>query len=180
MIQVESFHKLEEMEAALCRAAPKHGAHILAVTALGSLLSDEARKATHDAISFTVCHTELYGALLAADIRFAAFLPCRIAAISRPDGVVLETVSPVHFCHKMNRSDLDRLVAPLETVLRELMMDAARAEAPQPSRAASADSSLGAHEGQVSMRGSIPQRIDCHGTKIEDLAGTGDVDAPGG
>ncbi len=180
MIQVESVHKLEEMEAAFCRVAPKHGAHILAVTAIGALLGDEARKTMHDAISFTVCHSELYGALLAADIRFAAFLPCRIAAIRRPDGVTLETASPAHFCRDIARSDLDRLVAPLETVLRELMTDAARAEALHPHHPSADDSSLGAHEGQVSMRASIPQRIDCHGTKIEDLAGTGEVDAPGG
>jgi hypothetical protein len=30
------------------------------------------------------------------------------------------------------------------------------------------------------MRASIPQRIDSHGTKIEDIAGTGKLDAPGG
>jgi hypothetical protein len=32
----------------------------------------------------------------------------------------------------------------------------------------------------MNVRGSIPQRIDCHGTKLEDLAGTGEHDSKGG
>ncbi len=38
----------------------------------------------------------------------------------------------------------------------------------------------GAIEEQVDQRGQLPQRIDAKGTKIEDLAGTGGHDAPGG
>ncbi|MCP5114277.1 MAG: hypothetical protein GY953_25895 [bacterium] len=180
MIQVESNHKVSEMEAALCRAAQKHGAHIVSITPFSALVKEEARRAAHDAISFTLCHTELYGALIAADIRFATFLPCRIAAVSQGEGAMLETISPKHFCRFLNRPDLERLVAPLETLLRELMTDAARRSALHPPRTRTEDSVLGAREGQVSMRASIPQRIDCHGTKVEDLAGTGQVDAPGG
>ena len=180
MIRVSSAHKLETMEAAFCRVAQRHGAHVLAVSTLGSLLSTEARRASHGAMSFTICHSELYGALLAADIRFAAFLPCRVAAIREGSGAVLEALSPKHFCRHLNRPDLERLVATLETMLRELMEVAAEAELPHPEHGRSPDDSVGAREGQVSMRESIPQRIDCHGTKIEDLAGTGEMDSPGG
>ena len=180
MIQVESTHKVQEMEAALSRAAQKHGAHLISVTPFGPLLKAEARKAAHDAIAFTVCQTDLYGALVAADVRFAAFLPCRIAAVSQGEGAMLETISPRHFCRLLNRPDLERLVAPLETLLRGVLEDAALPSAVPAHRPHNMDSSLGAREGQVSMRASIPQRIDCHGTKVEDLAGTGQVDAPGG
>jgi hypothetical protein len=41
-------------------------------------------------------------------------------------------------------------------------------------------SGIGATEDQMDIRGAIPQRIDRWGTKIEDLAGTGKQDAPGG
>ena len=41
-------------------------------------------------------------------------------------------------------------------------------------------SGIGATEDQVDMRDTIPQRNDRFGTKIEDLAGTGDGDSPGG
>ncbi len=180
MIRVGSVHKLEEMEAAFCRVAQQHGAHVLAVSPLGTLLSQEARRASHDAISFTICHRELYGALLAADIRFAAFVPCRVAAIREGEGVILEALSPKHFCRHLNRPDLERLVATLETMLRELMEDAAKAEFSHLPPEHAEHDSLGAREGHGSMRGSIPQRIDCHGTRIEDLAGTGETDAPGG
>jgi len=180
MIIVASQHALEDVEGALCRAAQQHAAHVAAVTPFRTLLSDEARRVALDAVSFTICHTELYGALLAADIRFAAFLPCRIAAIRDSGGTTLETISPKHFCRHLNRPDLERLVAPLETLLRDLMRDCSGVVSSVAPRPRAHDVALGAREGQVSMRASIPQRIDCHGSKIEDIAGTGKPDALGG
>ena len=39
---------------------------------------------------------------------------------------------------------------------------------------------LGATEDEVDMRDTVPQRIDKKGTKVEDLAGTGEHDSAGG
>jgi hypothetical protein len=39
---------------------------------------------------------------------------------------------------------------------------------------------LGATEDQVNMAATVPERINRIGTKVEDLAGTGVHDAPGG
>jgi hypothetical protein len=41
-------------------------------------------------------------------------------------------------------------------------------------------SGIGATEDQMDVRGTIPQRIDRTGTKVEDLAGTGTHDSSGG
>jgi hypothetical protein len=41
-------------------------------------------------------------------------------------------------------------------------------------------SGIGATEEQMDMRDTIPQRTDRLGTKIEDVAGTGEVDSSGG
>ena len=41
-------------------------------------------------------------------------------------------------------------------------------------------SGIGATEEQVDMRDTLGQRIDQVGTKLEDLAGTGQIDASGG
>jgi hypothetical protein len=41
-------------------------------------------------------------------------------------------------------------------------------------------SGIGATEDQMNVRGAIPQRIDKKGTKIEDMAGTGEHDGSGG
>ena len=41
-------------------------------------------------------------------------------------------------------------------------------------------SDIGATEDQVDMRDTLGQRIDKIGTKLEDLAGTGQIDASGG
>jgi uncharacterized protein (DUF302 family) len=181
MIQVPSARRLEDVGAALCASAQHHGAAVLAITHLGKLIQTGAQAPSHDAVVYTICQSELYSALLTADIRFAAFLPCRISAIGQPSGVMLETLSPKQFCALIHRTDLERLVAPLETLLRDLMEDAA-----QPARFAVTAASVstahspGAVETQVSHHGAIPQRVDCHGTKLEDIAGTGKMDAPGG
>jgi hypothetical protein len=41
-------------------------------------------------------------------------------------------------------------------------------------------SGIGATEDQIDMRDTVPQRTDRFGTKIEDLAGTGEIDSAGG
>jgi len=41
-------------------------------------------------------------------------------------------------------------------------------------------SGVGATEDQMDARATVPQRIDCHGTMVEYLAGTGEQDSPGG
>ena len=41
-------------------------------------------------------------------------------------------------------------------------------------------STIGATEDQVDLKDTVPQRIDRIGTKVEDMAGTGEQDAPGG
>ena len=41
-------------------------------------------------------------------------------------------------------------------------------------------SGIGATEDQMDMKGTIPQHSDRKGTKIEDLAGTGEHDSQGG
>ena len=41
-------------------------------------------------------------------------------------------------------------------------------------------SGIGATEEQMDIRDTVPQRIDRKGTKIEDLAGTGQHDSSGG
>jgi len=41
-------------------------------------------------------------------------------------------------------------------------------------------SGIGATEEQMDMKGTVPQRVDRKGTKIEDEAGTGQHDSSGG
>jgi hypothetical protein len=46
--------------------------------------------------------------------------------------------------------------------------------------AAATDPSVGATENKVDMRDTVPQHVDRKGTKIEDIAGTGEHDSQGG
>ena len=41
-------------------------------------------------------------------------------------------------------------------------------------------SGIGARESEVDVKDTIPQHVDNKGTKLEDLAGTGEGDSPGG
>ena len=41
-------------------------------------------------------------------------------------------------------------------------------------------SGIGATEDETDMKDTVPQRIDGKGTKVEDLAGTGEHDSAGG
>ncbi len=181
MLQATSGHKLNEIESVLRRAAHRHDASVLAVTHVGQLLRERDAKAAEDAIVFTLCHHELYAGLLAADIRLAAFLPCRVAAYTQGGSVVLETVSPVEFGRMLNRPDLVQLAGPLEIVLRRILEEASQpVDAVAQAATGAHRGGLGATEEQMNVRGSIPQRIDCRGTKVEELAGTGEHDSQGG
>jgi uncharacterized protein (DUF302 family) len=177
MLQVISEHALGSVEPALRRAAHRNGASVLAVSRVGQ----HAPAGADDAIVFGICSPELYGALLGADIRMSAFLPCRIAAYSEAGRVTLASLSPLEFCRLLNRPDLAPLATPLEALLLRIMEEAAHAAAvPESAAAGKHRGGLGATEEQMNVRGSIPQRIDCRGSKLEDLAGTGEHDSQGG
>ncbi|HLK46666.1 MAG TPA: hypothetical protein VKT49_00950 [Bryobacteraceae bacterium] len=42
------------------------------------------------------------------------------------------------------------------------------------------DGNLGATEDQVDMKRTVPERIDKHGSKVEEIGGTGEHDSLGG
>jgi len=181
MLEVRSEQGLEHLELALRRAANRHGATVLAVQSAGQLLREKGAPVSCDALVYSLCHPEFFAALLEADIRAAALLPCRVAAYQEGGQTVLQTLSPAEFGRLLNRPDLVQLTAPMEALLLQILEEAAR---PQPAAAHAtggvARGGIGATEAQVSLRGAVPQRIDCRGTKVEDLAGTGQHDAQGG
>lgn len=177
MLQVTSEHTIGVVEAAVRRAAHRHGASVLMATHVGQHLPADSG----DAIVFGICAGELYGALLAADLRISAFLPCRIAAFCEGGRATLASMSPLDFCRLLNRPDLISLAGSLQDLLMHIMQDAAQPSADAAQSPASAHrGGLGATEEQMNMRGSIPQRIDCRGSKVEDMAGTGGHDSKGG
>jgi hypothetical protein len=133
MLQFPSELTPDAVEPALRRAAHRHDVSIQSVAHVGRHLHDS--KPEEDALSFSICAPELYTALLAADIRISAFLPCRIAAFTQQSRTVLATVSPLEFCRLLNRPDLARLAAPLEDLLRALIEESAK---PAPASAVTA------------------------------------------
>ena len=172
MLQMHTIHRLDQIEMGLPQAAQRHGGSILS-----AMHSGRALPAGTEATVFAVGLPEHYPQLLSRDIRFAAFLPARIAACVHAGSVTLEALSPREFCRMLHRPDLEPQAAALEETLRAIMEDAAKAHA----HAAAADStSCHATEDQVNMRAALPQRIDSHGTKVEELAGVGSHDSQGG
>ncbi len=162
MLQVRSVRRLEHVELGLRHVAERQGATLLSTTRVGP-----------EAFTFTVCLAEACDPLLAADARFAALLPLRIAAYAQGGTVTLEAISTREFCRMLHRPELEPLAIPLEQRLVEIMQQwAGREHGEQAEHAATED--------QINMRAALPQRIVCHGTKVEELAGTGVHDAQGG
>jgi len=179
MLQIHTTQGLDQIEVGLRLAAERHGGTVLAVSHIGQLLPAELRLKGADAIVFTLCFPSLYAPLLRADIRFAAFLPSRIAACAVGNGIFLETISPREYCRLLHRPEVEPLAASLEDTLRLAMEEAAHG-LPREARAGGGLGDRPATEDQVNMRATLPQRIDCHGSKVEELAGTGVLDSPGG
>lgn len=174
MLRIHSTQRLDQIEMGLRAAAERHDGSVLAVSHVGQLLQGQPGLKGVDAITFTLCFSSLYAPLLRSDIRFAAFLPTRVALCQGPEGVSLEAVSPREYCRLIHRPEVEPLAVALEDTLRTVMEEAALR---QPRGAEPAHLST---EDQVNMRATVPQRIDCHGTKSEELAGTGVHDAQGG
>jgi hypothetical protein len=68
------------------------------------------------------------------------------------------------------------LVAKFDIVVER----APSAGVPHPSGSPATDSSVGATEGKVDMHGTVGQRVNAKGDKLEDEAGTGAHDSQGG
>lgn len=74
-------------------------------------------------------------------------------------------------------------VAAIATVVSkfEIVVErTAPAHHPESPHAHAAESHAGATEDEVNMAGTVPERVDKKGTKIEDIAGTGEHDSLGG
>ncbi|MGC9951441.1 MAG: DUF302 domain-containing protein [Bryobacteraceae bacterium] len=174
MLQIRSTVKLEDIESVLRAVTHRHNAHVTVISHLGQPHDAEA-------LVFTFYHPKLHTALLAADIRFAGFLPCRMAAWAEADGTMLQALTPSEFCGILDRPDLETLAAPLDAVLRGILEDAAKPLTVSAKMRPGVETSRwGATEDQVNMQLTLPQRVDYRGTKIEDEAGTGTHDSSGG
>ena len=180
MLQVNSSKPLASVEPALVQAAQRHGLNVLSIVHVGQLLQGRPWGPKKDAVVFTICRPDLSAALLDADLRFASFVPCRISALEVDGAVTLEAMTPSEICGLLKRADLEELAAPLESFLRMIMEEAAQPAAEGQAKSAARGFDPGATEGMVNARASIPQRIDCRGTKVEELGGTGQHDAQGG
>ena len=156
--------QLNELEAAIRRAVRRRRATVASV--------DKAGAAT----VFNILQPDLYAQLLAADARFSAFLPCRIAAFADKSTYRLVSLSPVAFARELGR-EVVAAAAGAETLLTEILEEIAR---PVTMTAGHAESGWGATEDQMNMRGTVPPRIDRRGSKVEELAGTGEQDSRGG
>jgi len=160
--------KLDEVEGTLRRIVRRRRASISTPDAVGA------------GLVFAILQPDLYARLLAAEMRFAAFLPCRIAAYPDNGKVRLVAASPAEFSRTFDRRDLEGLAGAVETLLNEILDDVAGPAALALASGAGQMPALGATEDQVNMRGALPQRIDSRGSKLEELAGTGEHDSQGG
>jgi hypothetical protein len=158
MLQIRSNQRMDQIELGLRSAASRRGGSVL----------------TADRLGFTLCLSDLFAPLLREDARFAVFTPTRVAVCAQKDGTFLETISPREYCRLLHRPELEPLALPLEEALRLILEEAAHVHPHEPE---------GEHrptEEMIDMRAALPQRLDCRGTKVEELAGVGVHDSQGG
>src|SRR5690349_1623757 len=125
MLQIRTNKRLDQIELGLRRAAEHHGASVLSATHVGQVIPENAVKPGTDAVVFTLCLADQYARLLSEDIRFAAFLPSRVAACSDGAAVMLEAISPREFCRILHRPDCEGLAKDLEDSMRTILEEAA-------------------------------------------------------
>lgn len=71
-------------------------------------------------------------------------------------------------------------VGAIATMVAHFHVVVERTAAPEPAPSATTDASVGATESQVKMDATVPQHVDDKGTRVEDIAGTGEHDSLGG
>ena len=178
MLQIHTTQRLDQIEVGLRMAAERHGGRILAVSHVGQLLQTEmdlegsGRDRLHDVLPGPVCSAAARG----HPFRGVSAQPDRGLRDRRRR--FLETIPPREYCRLLHRPEVEPLAAALEDTLRLVMEEAAHGVHAKRRRAGSRRSS--STEEQINMRAALPQRIDCHGTKVEELAGTGVHDTQGG
>jgi hypothetical protein len=173
MIQVRSRHPLSRVSTALHRYAHQHRATIQTIH-MGRGPCP---------VVFLLTYPDFQHRLAQADRRWLTCLPWHVAGgEEEAGGTYLETLSPLEVCKWLNLDPTD-VPAEFEKFLTELLDHAAQAlgegihiDSPHQSE----HYGLGATELQVNQRATVPQRIDNKGTKVEELAGTGQHDAQGG
>ncbi|MGO4882201.1 MAG: hypothetical protein ACLP59_15415 [Bryobacteraceae bacterium] len=181
MLHIRSAVNLDDIESVLKAVAHRRNARVTVISHLGQPRRTEPADGAREALVFTIYHPKLHSALLAADMAFAGFLPCRIAALPDGDGTMLQALTPSEFCRILGRADLEPVAAPFDDLLRGILKDATKPlTVSARTRLGAEDSRWSATEDQVNMQATVAQRIDYRGTKIEDEAGTGTHDSSGG
>src|SRR5690348_6431112 len=71
-------------------------------------------------------------------------------------------------------------VGAIATLVARFHVVVERTAPPEPAPSATTDASVGATENQVNMDATVPQHVDDKGTRVEDIAGTGEHDSLGG
>jgi uncharacterized protein (DUF302 family) len=181
MLQVRSPHRVEDTKLSLRRAVERRGAGVQVLNP-ADVFPRTSSRLHPDLTIFLIVHHQVYHELLAADVRLVASLPWRIAVWKDGDGAILASESPREWRRLTDRPGLAPLLESVEASLLELMQEAALSPVAthhEPAKAAPEVARKSTEE-QVNMRGAVPQRIDRRGSKVEDLAGTGKHDAPGG
>jgi len=80
MLEIRSTVRFDDIETVLKAVAHRHNTNVTVVSHLGQPHHVAADGGPREALVFTLYHPKCYMSLLAADIRFAGFLPCRVAA----------------------------------------------------------------------------------------------------
>ena len=123
---ISSTRKLEEIEQALQESAARHKFGVLAIHDLRETMRKKGVEFNTDCRIYEVCNPVQAKKVLEANGAVSTALPCRISVYQTPDGgYTLATMLPTELMKMFGSPALGVIAQEVETVLREIMADAA-------------------------------------------------------
>lgn len=122
---VPSHRTLDEIEQALQASAARHKFGILATHDLRETMRKKGVEFNNDCRIYEVCNPVQAKKVLEANGAVSTALPCRISVYGTPGGYTLATLLPTQVMQMFGSPGLGEVAQEVETVLKEMMADAA-------------------------------------------------------
>jgi uncharacterized protein (DUF302 family) len=125
--QVKSAKPLDEIERALNESAARHQFGVIAVHDLRETMQKKGVDLDMQCRIYEVCNPHQAKRVLEQDGAISTALPCRISVYGREGDFTIATMLPTAMMKSFNRPEIEPVAQEVETVIVEMMDDAAGA-----------------------------------------------------
>ena len=125
LYQIKSSSPLAEIEQRLQDSAVRHRFGVIAVHDLQATLQKKGVDLAMECRIFEVCNPVQAKRVLEVDGAISTALPCRISVFGSEGGYTIATMLPTAMMSAFNRPEIESVAQEVETVIVEMMKDAA-------------------------------------------------------